>query len=125
MLNTLVDLGYVARVGASRRFRLTLKVLDFGFNDIAPVERLKPPSAEHWFGTDNLGRDLLSRCIHGAQLSVIIGCCAAALATLISAVVGIVSGYFGGRFDLLVQRFVDHVRAQQRQSPPLRKVGAR
>ncbi len=82
-------------------------IAPFGFNDIAPVERLKPPSAEHWFGTDNLGRDLLSRCIHGAQLSVIIGCCAAALATLISAVVGIVSGYFGGRFDLLVQRFVD------------------
>ena len=82
-------------------------VAPFGYNDISPIERLKPPSAEHWFGTDNLGRDLLSRCIHGAQLSVIIGCCAAALATLISAVVGIVSGYFGGRFDLLVQRFVD------------------
>lgn len=82
-------------------------IAPFGFNDISPIERLKPPSAEHWFGTDNLGRDLLSRCIHGAQLSVIIGCCAAALATLISAVVGIVSGYFGGRFDLLVQRFVD------------------
>ena len=82
-------------------------IAPFGYNDISPIERLKPPSAEHWFGTDNLGRDLLSRCIHGAQLSVIIGCCAAALATLISAVVGIVSGYFGGRFDLLVQRFVD------------------
>ncbi|MEN9631185.1 MAG: hypothetical protein RJA10_4413 [Pseudomonadota bacterium] len=82
-------------------------IAPFGYNDIAPLDRLKPPSPEHWFGTDNLGRDLLSRCIHGAQLSVIIGCCAAALATLISAVVGIVSGYFGGRFDLLVQRFVD------------------
>lgn len=82
-------------------------IAPFGFNDISPIERLKPPSAEHWFGTDNLGRDLLSRCIHGAQLSVIIGCCAAALATLISAVVGIVSGYFGGTFDLFVQRFVD------------------
>lgn len=82
-------------------------IAPFGYNDISPIERLKPPSAEHWFGTDNLGRDLLSRCIHGAQLSVIIGCTAAALATLISAVVGIVSGYFGGRFDLLVQRFVD------------------
>ncbi|HEU5296228.1 MAG TPA: ABC transporter permease [Burkholderiaceae bacterium] len=78
-----------------------------GYNEIAPLERLKPPSWEHWFGTDNLGRDLLSRCIYGAQLSVIIGCSAALLATIISALIGIVSGYAGGRFDLIVQRFVD------------------
>jgi peptide/nickel transport system permease protein len=82
-------------------------IAPFGFNDISPIERLQAPSPEHWFGTDNLGRDVLSRCIHGAQLSVIIGCTAAALATLISAVIGIVSGYFGGAFDLFVQRFVD------------------
>lgn len=78
-----------------------------GPNDIAPLDRLQPPSWQHWFGTDNLGRDLLSRCIHGAQLSVIIGCLAALLATVVSAAIGIVSGYFGGRFDLFVQRFVD------------------
>lgn len=82
-------------------------IAPYGYNDIAPADRLQPPSWAHWFGTDNLGRDMLSRCIHGAQLSVIIGCCAAALATLISAVVGIVSGYFGGKLDMLVQRFVD------------------
>ena len=82
-------------------------IAPFGFNDISPIERLKPPSAEHWFGTDNLGRDMLSRCLYGARLSVIIGCSAALLATLISAVIGIVSGYFGGKIDLFVQRFVD------------------
>jgi peptide/nickel transport system permease protein len=82
-------------------------IAPFGYNEIAPIDRLKPPSWEHWFGTDNLGRDVLSRCIHGAQLSVIIGCTAALLATVISALIGIVSGYAGGRFDLIVQRFVD------------------
>nr|WP_245965659.1 ABC transporter permease [Pseudorhodoferax soli] len=82
-------------------------IAPFGYNDISPAERLKPPGAGHWFGTDNLGRDLLSRCIYGAQLSVIIGCAAALLATLISAVLGIVSGYFGGKLDLFLQRFVD------------------
>lgn len=82
-------------------------IAPYGYNDISPIERLQAPSWEHWFGTDNLGRDVLSRCIHGAQLSVIIGCAAAGLATVISAAVGIVSGYFGGRFDLIVQRFVD------------------
>lgn len=79
----------------------------YGFNEISPIDRLKPPSAAHWFGTDNLGRDMLSRCLYGARLSVIIGCSAALLATLISALIGIVSGYFGGRIDLFVQRFVD------------------
>ena len=79
----------------------------YGFNDIAPADRLQPPGWEHWFGTDNLGRDMLSRCLYGARLSVIIGVSGAALATLISVVIGIVSGYLGGRADLLIQRFVD------------------
>ncbi|HEY6511530.1 MAG TPA: ABC transporter permease [Burkholderiaceae bacterium] len=82
-------------------------IAPYGYNEIAPAERLKPPTWAHWFGTDNLGRDVLSRCIYGAQLSVIIGCSAALLATVISALIGIVSGYAGGRFDLIVQRFVD------------------
>ncbi|MFL6621844.1 MAG: ABC transporter permease [Sulfurifustis sp.] len=78
-----------------------------GFNEISPINRMKPPSLAFPFGTDNLGRDVLSRVIYGAQLSVIIGFCAAGLATLISVVIGIVSGYFGGRVDMLTQRFVD------------------
>ena len=68
---------------------------------------LQPPNAVHWFGTDNLGRDMLSRCLYGAQLSVIIGFCAAGLATVVSVVLGIVTGYIGGRLDLVTQRFVD------------------
>jgi peptide/nickel transport system permease protein len=79
----------------------------YGYNEIAPIDRLQPPSRAHWFGTDNLGRDMLSRCLYGARLSVIIGCSGALLATFISATVGIVSGYFGGKVDLLVQRVVD------------------
>ena len=82
-------------------------IAPYGFNQIAPIERLKAPSLVHWFGTDNLGRDVLSRCLYGAQLSVIIGCSAALLATVISTLIGTVSGYFGGKVDLAVQRFVD------------------
>ena len=51
----------------------------YGFNEINMLERLKAPSWKHPFGTDNLGRDMLSRCLYGAQLSVIIGLSAAAL----------------------------------------------
>ena len=78
-----------------------------GMNDISPLSRLKPPSLEYPFGTDNLGRDMLSRCLYGAQLSVIIGLSAAALATVISVVIGIVTGYLGGKVDMVAQRFVD------------------
>jgi peptide/nickel transport system permease protein len=79
----------------------------YGANQISPINRLKPPSWAFPFGTDNLGRDMLSRCLYGAQLSVIIGFCAAGLATLVSVVIGIVTGYLGGKVDLITQRFVD------------------
>lgn len=79
----------------------------YGMNQISPLNRLKPPSWAFPFGTDNLGRDMLSRCLYGAQLSVIIGFCAAGIATIISVFFGIISGYLGGKFDLVLQRFVD------------------
>ena len=79
----------------------------YGFNQISPINRLKPPSAKFWFGTDNLGRDMFSRILYGAQLSVVIGFCAAGLATVISVVLGIVTGYLGGKIDMVTQRFVD------------------
>jgi peptide/nickel transport system permease protein len=76
-------------------------------NQINPIQRLKAPSWAYPFGTDNLGRDMLSRCLYGAQLSVIIGFCAAGLATIISVFLGIITGYIGGKVDLIIQRFVD------------------
>ncbi|WP_101675864.1 ABC transporter permease [Alloalcanivorax mobilis] len=78
-----------------------------GYNAINPIERLKPPSAEHWFGTDQLGRDVFARIVHGARLSVIVAFAATTLSIMISALIGIVSGYFGGRLDSFTQRFVD------------------
>ncbi len=82
-------------------------IAPFGYNEIDMLSRLKAPSWEHWFGTDNLGRDVLSRCLYGARLSVIIGCSAALLSTVISIIIGVTSGYWGGRFDMVMQRFVD------------------
>jgi peptide/nickel transport system permease protein len=79
----------------------------YGMNQISPLNRLKPPSWAFPFGTDNLGRDMFSRCIYGAQLSVIIAFCAAGLATFISILLGIITGYIGGKVDLIIQRFVD------------------
>ncbi len=81
----------------------------YGMNEIHPVDRLTGPSAQYWFGTDNLGRDMLSRVIFGARISVIVGLTASVIATTLSAFIGIVSGYIGGKFDLIVQRFVDAI----------------
>lgn len=79
----------------------------YGYNQIMPINRMKAPSWQFWFGTDNLGRDIFSRILYGARLSVIIGLSAATLATVISVFLGITSGYVGGRFDMIMQRFVD------------------
>ena len=68
---------------------------------------LQPPSAKLWFGSDNLGRDVFSRVIYGARISVIVGLSASAIATVISLIIGTVSGYVGGRLDFMLQRFVD------------------
>ena len=82
-------------------------IAPYGFNQILPINRMKPPNAQFWFGTDNLGRDIFSRILYGARLSVIIGLSAASLATFISIAIGITTGYLGGKFDMIVQRFVD------------------
>ncbi len=71
------------------------------------VERLKGPSAAHILGTDNLGRDLFSRIVYGARVSVAVGFGAVFVGTGLAAVLGILSGYFGGTFDLLLQRLID------------------
>ena len=79
----------------------------FGMNDTNLVHRLEPPSLAFLLGTDHLGRDVLSRVLIGGQISMIVSFCAAGLATLISILLGVVSGYFGGRIDMLIQRMVD------------------
>ena len=79
----------------------------YGINDTDLRQRLEPPSLEFLFGTDQLGRDVFSRVLIGAQLSMIVGFLAAGLATVLSIVIGTLSGYLGGWLDMLIQRFVD------------------
>lgn len=67
----------------------------------------KGPSAEHWFGNDELGRDLFSRLLHGARLSLIIGIISVSIGLLIGLPIGLISGYAGGKTDLVSMRFMD------------------
>lgn len=68
---------------------------------------LAGPSPQHWLGTDELGRDILSRIIYGARLSMVIGSISVAIGVAIGVPIGLFAGYFGGRFDLFSQRVID------------------
>jgi peptide/nickel transport system permease protein len=92
---------------------LALLVMALFADRIAPyaydesVARMKPPSAQFWMGTDNLGRDVWSRVVYGARISVTVGFATVALGTLLAIVIGVSSAYVGGTYDILIQRVVD------------------
>jgi peptide/nickel transport system permease protein len=70
-------------------------------------DRLAPPSAEHWFGTDNLGRDVFARIVHGARISLYLGFVTTALSLLFGGIFGAIAGYFGGWIDSIIMRIMD------------------
>ncbi len=67
----------------------------------------KPPSAAHWLGTDDIGRDILSRMIWGAQASLMAGIFSVAIAVIVGVPLGLVSGYFGGWIDMVISRVTE------------------
>ena len=78
--------------------------------ELSPRNRLKAPSTEHWFGTDNMGRDVYSRTLHGGRISLTVGLGVAIIATFIGLVVGLVSGY-SRPVDAVMMRFMDGLMA--------------
>ncbi len=82
-------------------------IAPYGMNQIGAGPSLIGPSPKHILGTDNLGRDLLTRVIYGARTSVIVGLSSTTMATIIATILGMLCGYIGGVFDLIVQRFID------------------
>ncbi len=75
--------------------------------DIDPEAFSMPPSAAHWFGTDEIGRDVLSRVLHGATVSLQVVVFAIGLALVVGSVLGLISGWLGGRWDALIMRVMD------------------
>lgn len=74
---------------------------------ITPALRLRPPDADHWFGTDDFGRDVFTRIAYGARLSLQVGVISVALAASIGITLGIIAGYYGGWIDSLIMRLID------------------
>ena len=69
--------------------------------------RLASPSFDHFLGTDSIGRDMFSRIVYGARVSMLVGIVGSITSLLVSCLIGLPSGYFGGKFDLVMQRFID------------------
>jgi peptide/nickel transport system permease protein len=83
----------------------------YDYREIVASERLKAPSSTYFFGTDNLGRDMFSRVLWGARISLFVGFTAVVIATTAAILIGITSAFFGGWFDTIAQRFVDAMQA--------------
>jgi peptide/nickel transport system permease protein len=90
-------------------------LLPFSPTDMDMLERRAPASALHWLGTDGLGRDELARLIHGARISLTVGLCAPIIGITIGGALGMLAGYFRGRFESLVVGSMDVLLA----FPPL------
>src|SRR3989454_2542724 len=83
------------------------RIAPYDYDETVRGARMKPPSAAHWLGTDNLSRDMWSRVVYGARVSVTVGFATIALAIVVATAIGVSSAYFGGVWDLAVQRVVD------------------
>ena len=71
------------------------------------AETLARPNQQHWLGTDHLGRDIYSRIVHGARISLVVGLASTLLGSVLGGIIGLLSGYIGGKTDLLSQRVLD------------------
>ncbi len=90
-------------------FGLAFFVSEADANRTDTGQRLQAPSAEHWFGTDTIGRDILARTIYGGQISIMIGLTAMLVEVIIGVLIGATAGYFGGKVDALLMRFTETI----------------
>ena len=97
-----VVLGVVVFVAVAANW-----ITPFGVNVVDVPSALRPPSGDHWFGTDELGRDVLSRVLVATQASIGVAVVSVAFAVIVGVTVGIVAGYRGGRVDTVFMRAVD------------------
>jgi len=120
--SVLARIGTVLRTDRKAAFGLAVIIIFIllaacaGFSPYDPYKvdlrgRLADISSEHWAGTDSFGRDVLTRIFYGARISLVIGFVPSIIAIIIGTVLGLISGYFGGKIDFLIMRLADIVLA--------------
>ena len=105
--NPLAMVGFIIIVSVFVLAMLAPLISPYDPNDIDVKAILLAPSWQHWMGTDGLGRDVLSRMLHGGRISLLVGLVAVGIATAIGIVLGAISGYYRGWVDTLIMRLVD------------------
>jgi len=107
----LIYVGFVGILAIAAPFIAGSKStpIPFGPDDVDVANRLHPPDAQHHFGTDELGRDVLARMLHGARVSLTVGLLATMMALVVGCFFGAIAGYYGGVADWLVSRLIEVV----------------
>ncbi len=105
--NPLAMVGFIIIVSVFVLAMLAPLISPYDPNDIDVKAILLAPSWQHWMGTDGLGRDVLSRMLHGGRISLLVGLVAVGISTAIGIVLGAISGYYRGWVDTLIMRLVD------------------
>lgn len=105
--NRLAMLGLVIMVVITLLCLLTPWIAPYGYEEQNLRLGATPPSPQHWLGTDNFGRDLLTRILYGGRVSLMVGFIATAVALVIGVTYGAIAGYVGGRIDAAMMRLVD------------------
>ena len=105
--NPLAMVGFIIIVSVFVLAMLAPLISPYDPNDIDVKAILLAPSWQHWMGTDGLGRDVLSRMLHGGRISLLVGLVAVGIATAIGIILGAISGYYRGWVDTLIMRLVD------------------
>lgn len=82
-------------------------IAPYGFDDQNLQDKFISPNGQHWFGTDDYGRDIFSRVVYGARISMTIGIVSVAISSVLGTSLGCISGYYGGRVDNLIMRIID------------------
>lgn len=82
-------------------------IAPFGIDDQNLMNALQKPNSTHWFGTDNFGRDIFSRVVHGSRISLQVGFIAVGIAMITGGILGAIAGYYGGRLDNFIMRMMD------------------
>lgn len=99
--------GLVIIAGLGTLALLAPYITSYDPNQQSLAAALQPPSSQHWFGTDNLGRDIFTRILFGGRISLLVGVLAVGLAVVIGVPLGLISGFLGGWVDMTIQRIAD------------------
>lgn len=104
-----LPVGWLSLVGSAAVFANWLGLPDPGDADFLSIQ--SPPSVEHWFGTDVLGRDILTRIVYGARVSLTVGFCAPLIGMFFGLILGLLAGYYRGRVEAMIVSTMDTVLA--------------